>query len=110
MTPFTPGTSGNPGGVGGRFHEVQRLAREASPEAMKTLIEIMRDGDEETRARIVAIQEILGRAHGRIPAEMKGDGTPLIDASKMSEQQLGLLIEALRLAKAAGPSTPQAEG
>ncbi len=108
LRPFRPGEAPNPKGKGGRYHGVVRIAREASPQAMKVLVQIMADENEETRARIVAIQEILGRAHGRIPAEMKDDGTPVIDASKMSEAQLTLLIEALKLAQAAKP-TPQAD-
>ncbi len=105
-----PGESGNPSGLSGRYGEVVRLARQASPEAMRAMIEIMRNPDEETRARIVAIEGILNRAFGR-PREMQPDApAPLVDVNRMSEVQLGLLIEALRLAKAAGPSTPKPEG
>ena len=37
---WAPGESGNPGGRGGLYHEVQRLAREASPSAVQRLIEL----------------------------------------------------------------------
>jgi hypothetical protein len=104
-----PGESGNPSGLSGRYGEVVRLARQASPEAMRAMIEIMRNPDEETRARIVAIEGILNRAFGR-PREMQPDApAPLVDVNRMSEVQLGLLIEALRLAKAARSTTPPAE-
>ena len=37
---WAPGESGNPSGRGGLYHEVQRLAREASPGAVQRLIEL----------------------------------------------------------------------
>ena len=37
---WAPGESGNPSGGGGLYHEVQRLAREASPSAVQRLIEL----------------------------------------------------------------------
>jgi hypothetical protein len=60
-----PGESGNPSGKGGVYHEMQRLAREFSPEAVAYLIEIARDGTEDTRNRIVAMSMLLERAWGR---------------------------------------------
>lgn len=101
-----PGESGNPTGQNGRYGEVVRMCREASPAITKRLIEIALDRNEEPRVSVVAAQEVLGRAYGKIPAEMKGDTAPLIDASRLSETQLVMLIEALRLAKAAGPTQP----
>jgi hypothetical protein len=41
---WAPGQSGNPSGKGSVYHEMQRLAREFSPEAVAYLIEIARDG------------------------------------------------------------------
>jgi hypothetical protein len=37
---WAPGQSGNPSGKGGLYHEMQRLAREASPGAVQRLIEL----------------------------------------------------------------------
>jgi hypothetical protein len=82
------GESANPTGRSGRYAEVQRLAAEASPEAMKVMIEIMRDADEETRARIVAIEGILNRAFGR-PREMQPEAAaPPLDLTAVSEEKL----------------------
>ncbi len=106
LRPFQAGQSGNPAGLSGRYGEVVRLAREASPEAMRAMIEIMRNPDEETRARIVAIEGILNRAYGR-PRDMKDEApAPIFDANKMSERQLKLAITALRLAREVGPTPP----
>ena len=83
-----PGETANPTGRSGRYAEVQRLAAEASPEAMKVMIEIMRDADEETRARIVAIEGILNRAFGR-PREMQPEAAaPPLDLTAVSEEKL----------------------
>ena len=43
---FKPGESGNPGGRTASFAECQRLAREASSDAMRRLIELMASPDE----------------------------------------------------------------
>ncbi len=102
LRPFRPGESGNPGGVAGRYQEVVKLAREASPEAMRVMIEIMRDADEETRARLVAIEGIFNRAFGR-PREMpEGEGRgPGLNLEGVSEERLSLIIRALELAQKA---------
>src|SRR5689334_5159741 len=71
-TRFQPGQSGNPGGVSKAEVKTLRLAKQASPEAMQALIEIMRDPNEDTRARIVAAVHILDRALGR-PKPMPDD-------------------------------------
>ena len=95
-----PGETANPAGRSGRFAEVQRLAREASPAAMQTLIEIMRDADEETRARIVAIQEVLSRAFGKVREMTPGDGrNPGLNLEGVSEERLLLIIKALEAAR-----------
>ena len=93
LRPFQPGQSGNPSGTSGRYGEVVRMAREASPEVMRALIGIALDPDEDSRARIVAGQEILGRAFGRIKAEVTtGEAQPVpLDASKLSDRELEIL-------------------
>ncbi len=105
-----PGESGNPSGHSGCYAEVQRLAREASPEAMRTLVRIMSDEAEETRCRIVAIREILGRAFGKIAAEVRDASGPGLNLEAVSEAKLDLMIKALELAKAAKAAQAQGEG
>lgn len=95
-----PGETANPSGRSGRFAEVQRLAREASPEAMQTLIEIMRDRSEETRARIVAIEGILNRAFGKVREMPEGEGRgPPLNLESVPEERLLLIIKALEAAR-----------
>ena len=67
---FQPGQSGNPGGRTASFVECQRLAREASPDAMRRLIELMVSPDE--RVALMAADKVLERAWGK-PKEQHPD-------------------------------------
>ena len=58
---WRPGQSGNPSGRGGLYHECRRLAAEASPTAMKRLIELMENAEDE-RVAFMACTAILDRA------------------------------------------------
>jgi hypothetical protein len=64
--PFQPGQSGNPGGRPKALAEVRDLAREHTPEAIETLVTMMRGGGD--RERIAAATALLDRAWGR-PAQ-----------------------------------------
>jgi hypothetical protein len=57
---WKPGQSGNPTGRGGLYHECRRLAAEASPQAMRRLIELMDAEDE--RVAYMATVAILDRS------------------------------------------------
>jgi hypothetical protein len=57
---WQPGVSGNPSGRGGAYHECRRLAAEASPEAMRRLIELMAAEDE--RVSYMATVAVLDRS------------------------------------------------
>ena len=57
---WQPGVSGNPTGRGGLYLECRRLAAEASPEAMRRLIELMAAEDE--RVSYMATTAVLDRA------------------------------------------------
>ena len=69
---FKPGQSGNPGGRTASFVECQRLAREASPDAMRRLIELMASPDE--RVALMAADKVLERAWGK-PREYDPDSS-----------------------------------
>ena len=57
---WQPGVSGNPTGRGGLYLECRRLAAEASPEAMRRLIELMEAEDE--RVSYMATVAVLDRS------------------------------------------------
>ena len=69
---WRPGQSGNPGGKGGTYYEMMRLARQFTPEATQILIDIVRDPCEEARNRIVAIGMLYDRAWGKPVARQSG--------------------------------------
>jgi hypothetical protein len=57
---WPPGVSGNPTGRGGLYLECRRLAAEASPQAMRRLIELMEAEDE--RVSYIATVAVLDRS------------------------------------------------
>ena len=57
---WQPGVSGNPTGRGGLYLECRRLAAEASPDAMRRLIELMHAEDE--RVSYMATAAVLDRS------------------------------------------------
>ena len=108
LRPFQAGASGNPSGRQGRYHEIIKLAREASPRAMAILVQVMDDETEETRCRLVAIQEILGRGFGKIPAEVKDIAAPALELETVPDAKLELVIRALEAARDAKRAQAQA--
>lgn len=65
LTPFKPGQSGNPNGRPKIAAEVKELALQACPGAIKRLIQIVEDDDEDMRVRIIALKELLDRGLGK---------------------------------------------
>jgi len=65
---FAPGVSGNPGGRPKHLKEVVELAREHTPDAIKTLASIMQDEKQPPAARVRAAGELLNRGWGQ-PAQ-----------------------------------------
>src|SRR6478672_7586221 len=63
LVPFPKGKSGNPGGRTKQFAQCKRLCREASPEAARRLIELMRSEDE--RVALMAADKVFERAWGK---------------------------------------------
>ena len=102
---WKPGQSGNPGGRGGTYHAMMRLARQFSPEATQILIDIARDPSEESRNKIVAIGMLYDRAWGKAreydPAEDKEEESrPRFDPSLYTLEQLAQIEETLRMVQA----------
>jgi hypothetical protein len=58
---FPPGQSGNPSGQSHFYHECRKIAREASPEMMRGLIELAKTAEDE-RVRSVCLVAVLDRA------------------------------------------------
>ncbi len=62
--PWAPGQSGNPSGRPKTAPVIQELARSHAPEAMETLVRLMRGADKDG-VRLAAAQAILDRAYGK---------------------------------------------
>ena len=84
---WKPGWSGNPGGRPKQSVHLKELAREQTPKAIKTLIDVM-EHSERDAARVRAAEILLDRAWGRAPQAMElsgPDGGP-IEWKKASEE------------------------
>ena len=61
---WKPGESGNPKGMDPGIAHVRELARQFTPEAIETLVEIRGDPKQSGSARVVAANALLDRAWG----------------------------------------------
>ena len=102
---WQPGRSSNSSGKGGLYHEMQRLAREFTPQATQFLIDIASDLGEDTRNRIVAMSNslIAGGASRRSMTRMPSGSSPF-DLSRLTPEQRQQVRDALLLI--AGTANP----
>jgi Family of unknown function (DUF5681) len=73
--PFPKGVSGNPGGRAKGLKEVTELARHHAPEAIDTLVRIMRDPKANAAARGAAANALLDRGYGKAVATVSVENT-----------------------------------
>ena len=106
---WKPGQSGNPGGKGGTYYEMMRLARQFTPQATQILIDIASDPGE-ARSRIVAIGMLYDRAWGKAreydPSEDKEEEIrPRFDPSRYTSEQLTEIERVIRIVAATQAGT-----
>ena len=70
--PWKQGQSGNPGGRPKGDGEIRELAREHTPTALRTLVEICEHGQNES-ARVAASNALLDRGWGKPMQRLAGD-------------------------------------
>ena len=85
---FPKGFSGNPGGRPRDEQKVAELARSYTREAIETLVELMRRGNDE-RVKGTAAQALLDRGWGKSKVEVVSDGTDTyIEAHRLINERL----------------------
>jgi hypothetical protein len=75
---FTPGVSGNPSGRPKIVAEIQELARQHTPSAIKALVQIVEDEKASPSARVAAAAHILDRAYGKPPQAVEHTGNSVL--------------------------------
>jgi len=71
--PWKPGESGNVHGRPKKYHQVLKLARAATPEAVETLKQCMRDKNAPWANRVTAAGMLLDRAWGKPTQQVELD-------------------------------------
>jgi hypothetical protein len=89
---FKPGHSANPGGRPKGVIEVIHLARQQTTAAIRTLVEILKNGQSE-QARIAAANALLDRGWGKAPQSITIDDQR--DAASYSDRELEDAIRAV---------------
>ena len=103
-----PPSGGRPkGAVNKSTAEIRALAQQYGPEAIQTLASIMRNEDNDPRARHASAKELLDRGYGKSmqPVEMSGPEGGALTVQNLDLKGLtGAELEAMHamLAKAAG--------
>src|ERR1700722_19411919 len=101
---FQKGKSGNPGGRPKALASVMHEARRYTPEALKTLVKLMRDAESET-VRLNASEALLSRAWGRPVQALQVDGRFLTKKlSDMTPEELRALEERVGAIEADEPN------
>ena len=83
------GQSGNPGGRPKENGHVRELARQHTDDAIQTLVEVMNNAQENSRARVAAAEALLNRGWGRPDSSVNVSST----VSITHEQVLATLME-----------------
>src|ERR1700676_5463199 len=109
LRPFPKGVSGNPGGKGGQLREAQKLAREATPKAVKRLIDML-DSDDD-RVVVIAANSLWEKAGGKVlenAPELEPEKR--LDLSKLSLPELKFLLKIVRTCKVGAEVVPIGSG
>jgi hypothetical protein len=92
LKPWRKGETGRVSNVASRFVETQQLARQHSMEAIRTLVERMKDPD--GRVAVVAANSILERAWGKVREQKPEEQQQVhIDLTTLSAVELAILVK-----------------
>ena len=104
------GVSGNPGGQAAIYHQCRKLARDASLDMMRGLVDLAKNAEDE-RVRSVCLIAVLDRA-GVMPIdrpEAEPDQRPAFDPRAFNERDLAVIEAALKLMLAGGSAPAEPE-
>lgn len=93
---WVKGQSGNPGGQTQTIANMKKLAAQKSLSAMKTMVEVMEDKNQDGRVRVVAAAAILDRAAGKVSDQ--APSVPVqksIDLTQVTPEDLRALLAVL---------------
>lgn len=96
---FKKGQSGNPGGRSPRRtadgRTLAEVAREHTEDALKVLVEVAKNKEENGSARVSAAKELLDRGWGRATQPISGDpeGAPIQTEQKVDISSLPIDVQ-----------------
>ena len=90
--PFRQGQSGNPGGRPKIPEEVREIIKASCPDAVRYLVELMRNPKEKTAYRLDAAKTLLDRGYGK-PAQMQDIQLDVSGAVGLDAQIRAILLE-----------------
>jgi hypothetical protein len=102
--PFAKGVSGNPGGRKKVPENVGDIAREATPDAIRTLIKIMKSEKASFAVRAYCAEKVIDRGYGK-PLQQNNVmiGTAQRSIRELSDAELMQIIEGGRAAPTLSP-------
>ena len=91
---FVKGVSGNPGGRPKTIPEVKEILKAASPDAVRTLVELL--NSEKDSIRLAAAQDILNRTQGK-PLQMQDINMDVSGMPNVEMQVRKILMESVNV-------------
>lgn len=96
MAKFVKGVSGNPGGRPKTIPEVKEILKAASPDAARTLVELL--NSDKDSIRLAAAQDILNRTQGK-PLQMQDISMEVGGMPNIEMQVRKILMESVNIEK-----------
>ena len=93
LKPFKKGDVANPRGFGGQYQECMRIYRDASPEAARKMVAMLKSDDD--RVVLLAAEKIMDRSWGKVKDADPGQADPAA-----AERRQKMRAEVIRMLQA----------